>query len=113
MDNLREFNSDSFMNYDKKESKIIGEKLFRFVLIPRDIGKDTIPEIGFSYFDEKEQKYLTKWTKPIEIKIIKKKKTEEKNGKKSESNFYFIAIGVVALLFGLGFIFRKKIGIKK
>jgi hypothetical protein len=109
MDNLREYNSDSFMNYDKKETKIIGEKLFRFVLIPRDLGKDTVPSIGFSYFDEKKQQYLTKWSDSIEINIVKKTKEspDNKNGNtKNNKKYYFIGIGIL-LLGALFLIFRK------
>ncbi len=119
MDNLREYNSDTFMNYDKKESKIIGEKLFRFLLIPREVGEDTIPSIGFSYFDEKEQKYLTKWTEPIKIKIVKKKKaakSDDNNSNQSTEtqkkgfNFknYFYAIGVVLALIIVFFVLKAR-----
>ncbi|MDR0676431.1 MAG: BatD family protein, partial [Elusimicrobiota bacterium] len=74
---LREFNSDSFVNYDKKKDKVVGEKIFRFAFIPIEIGEDIIPSIGFSYFDDVQGKYLTKYTEPITVKILKKKKEVE------------------------------------
>ncbi|MFC1485063.1 BatD family protein [bacterium] len=117
MDKLREYQSDSFMNYDKKKGKIIGEKLFRIVLLPRDLGRDEIPSIGFSYFDEEQGTYLTKWTEPIEIKIIKSKKKvvkdkPEREGQKAKKSDtltrYFIAASLFVVLLLIWLVKKKK-----
>ena len=110
MDNLREYNSDVFMNFDKKEAVTNGEKLFKFALLPREKGIETIPSVGFSYFDEDQGTYVTKWTDPIEIKIVKKAKKddakEEKPKKKTNFMFLFYIVGAVVLGF-VGFVFMR------
>jgi len=77
IDKLREYDSNIFLNYDKKEPMVSGEKLFRSVFVPRETGKDTIQSIGFSYFDEELGTYKTVWTDPIDINIYASE--EEKN----------------------------------
>lgn len=71
------FNPKIFVNFDKKEPKIFGEKIFKFSLFPIKVGKDTIPSFIFSYFDEEEGKYLTKYTELIDINILKKSVVKE------------------------------------
>ncbi|MCP4481814.1 MAG: protein BatD [bacterium] len=99
--NLREYNSDIFMNFDKKSGKIEGEKLFKFALLPREKGLETISEIGFSYFDEDSGVYLTKWTKSIEIKVIEKQDDplKEKGFPAKKNNYMLYLLGGVVLAF--------------
>jgi hypothetical protein len=112
IDKLREYDSDTFVNFDKKEDKIVGEKIFKFALIPVEKGEDIIPSIGFSYFDENQGKYLTKYTKPINIKIVKHKKdnlNENKENKNKKNNaFYYIGIGVIILFSIIFFLIKKR-----
>lgn len=74
VDKLREYETVPFLNFDKRENKLSGEKLFKMVLVPTDIGKETIPSMGFSYFDEDKKTYVTKWTTPLTITITEEKK---------------------------------------
>lgn len=48
---------------------LTGKKEFRYLLIPRRAGEQTIPPITISYFDPDEQRYLTKSTKPLELVV--------------------------------------------
>ena len=83
---LNEYDTNSFVNFDKKESKIVGEKIFKFTYVPIRKCETKIPSIGFSYFDEKSGEYKTKYTEPIDIKIIKSKKPKNKDEKNSSEN---------------------------
>ncbi|MFH1714785.1 MAG: BatD family protein [Elusimicrobiota bacterium] len=80
MDTLREYQVDNFLNYNKNAKEVNGEKLFRIVMVPRELGEEEIPSIGFSYYDIKEKTYLTKWTDPIKIKVVEAEKKNVSEG---------------------------------
>jgi hypothetical protein len=112
MDNLREYNSDVFMNFDKKEPKISGEKIFQFALMPFEKGKAEIPSIGFSYFDEDASTYLTKWTEPIEINITREEKkdtkaSEDKLKKGADLSMFYLSGGILSILGIIAFVLSK------
>jgi len=82
VDKLREYETVPFLNFDKRTETLSGGKLFKMVLVPTDIGKETIPSMGFSYFDEAKKTYVTKWTDPITITITEEKKEVKPDDKK-------------------------------
>ncbi len=51
------------------ESTISGEKTFEYVVIPRREGELRIDPVVFSYFDPGEDRYKTKRTSPINIRV--------------------------------------------
>ncbi len=69
--------SDGFKIYpDKPEFKLsvqqntlMGEKIFKFALVPLKPGHKILPSITLSYFDPARNKYLIKKTTPISLTI--------------------------------------------
>ena len=57
--------------YDPKSSDGPGTKTFEYTIIPKKMGKYTIPAIDFSYFDINSRKYVTDKTKEYEITVEK------------------------------------------
>lgn len=47
----------------------IGEKVFQYLLIPRQPGKLTLPPVEFDFFDPGKQQYVRKASEPIEINV--------------------------------------------
>lgn len=48
---------------------IRGSRIFDFLIIPRSGGTITIPEVGFSYFDPDQQRYITRNAGPFELTV--------------------------------------------
>jgi len=46
---------------------IRGNRTFDYLIIPRSGGTITIPEIGFSYFDPEQNRYITRSSGPFEL----------------------------------------------
>jgi hypothetical protein len=105
VDKLRDYQNDTFLNYDKRKDKVYGEKLFRIVYVPTAEGQDEIPPIGFSYFDEKENKYVTKWTDAIPITILEKE-SDIKLKKEIKRQRIYSSIGLVIIIIAIFFIRR-------
>jgi hypothetical protein len=104
LEKFRDYQNDTFLNYDKRKDRVYGEKLFRIVYVPTATGQDEIPPIGFSYFDEKENKYVTKWTEAIPITILEKeatiklKKEIKRQRIYSSIGLFLIIIAVIIIL---------------
>lgn len=47
----------------------VGQKIFETLLIPRAPGEVTIAPMEFSFFDPSAQKYVTRTTQPIKLKV--------------------------------------------
>lgn len=114
---LNEYENNSFVNFDKKESRIVGEKIFKFTYVPIRHGEVKIPSIGFSYFDENLGEYKTKFTSPIDVKISKNKNKDKKDNsdnqterddtkksKKLYKKLYFLLFPIILIVF----LFNKK-----
>ena len=52
-------------------------KTFEYLLIPRYEGEYKIPSYDFSFFDSKQKKYTSKYTKSHNINVLKSKNDEE------------------------------------
>jgi hypothetical protein len=69
---------DTFKIYpDQPESKtytkgndLVGEKVFKFALVPLKSGEVTLPSIALPYFDPVTEKYQTATTSPVELTIL-------------------------------------------
>ena len=46
-----------------------GRKVFRRAIFPKQPGEQTIPRISWSYFDPKNEKYVTRMSQPIPITV--------------------------------------------
>ncbi len=57
--------------YDPKTSDKPGAKTFEYTIIPKKMGKYTIPALEFSYFDIGSKKFNTEQTKVFEINVEK------------------------------------------
>jgi len=56
-------------NIVREKSTVSGEKVFEYVIIPRQDGTLRIDPVVFAYFDPAAKEYRTLRTKPIEIKV--------------------------------------------
>ena len=98
-----------------------GEKKFEFIILPRYPGNYQIPNYSFTFFNPKEEKYITKTTESFKLKIEKgendyemskihnKKETESINDikyiyssfklkKNNISNYNIILISILTIL---------------
>ena len=57
--------------YDPKTVDRAGARSFEYTIIPKKMGKYTIPPLEFSYFDLGARKYITDKTKEFEIEVEK------------------------------------------
>ena len=48
---------------------IRGSRIFDYLMIPRSGGTITIPEMGFSYFDPDQQRYIARNAGPFELNV--------------------------------------------
>jgi len=64
------------INTSKEKNKIYGEKIFEWVIIPRDFGKIEIPSIQFIYFSPKNKRWIIKSTKNLLIDVEKNNKAK-------------------------------------
>tara|TARA_B110000467_G_scaffold28831_1_gene25921 strand:+ start:345 stop:2048 length:1704 start_codon:yes stop_codon:yes gene_type:complete len=60
----------------KSKLKIGGEKIIEYVVIPRSIGKITLPPFEIKYFDNSINKWKIKRSKPIKLSIVENKKSK-------------------------------------
>ena len=63
------------VNNSKSQSKIGGEKIIEYVVIPRSVGKITLPPFEIKYFDNDINKWKTKQSKLIKLTIAENKKS--------------------------------------
>ena len=59
-------------------SGLTGEMTYETLVIPRNSGEFTIKPIEFIYFDTKKEVYVTKYTDPIKVKVLKGRDSKEK-----------------------------------
>jgi hypothetical protein len=59
----------------KSQSKIGGEKIIEYVVIPRSIGKVTLPPFEIKFFDNAIKKWKTPKSKTIKLNIVENKKS--------------------------------------
>ena len=59
----------------KSQSRIGGEKIIEYVVIPRSVGKITLPPFEIKYFDNAINKWKTKRSKLIKLTIPENKKS--------------------------------------
>jgi hypothetical protein len=57
--------------YDPKTVDKTGSKTFEYTIIPKKMGKYTLPSVDFSYFDLNSHRYITDKTKEFEIEVLK------------------------------------------
>ncbi|UCC31338.1 MAG: BatD family protein [Phycisphaerales bacterium] len=60
--------------FDFTTDELVGDregraKVFRRAIFPRQIGEQTIPAISWSYFDPREERYVTLTSEPISINV--------------------------------------------
>ncbi len=80
-----------------------GTRIFDYLIIPRYEGKYDIPAIKFSYFNPQKEKYVTKSTDPLALKVKGQKKAQrggrtgggKKAVKKLGQDILFIETGSV------------------
>ncbi|MBT5956864.1 MAG: protein BatD, partial [Candidatus Marinimicrobia bacterium] len=59
----------------KSQSKIGGEKIIEYVVIPRTVGKVTLSPFEIKYFDNAINKWNTKRSKAIKLSVVENKKS--------------------------------------
>jgi BatD DUF11 like domain len=69
MESLRVYDTISSMNINKSNDRVSGSKTFKTIIIPKSSGKITIPKIGFSFFDIKNEKYEEVYTDEITLDV--------------------------------------------
>ena len=73
--------SDDFDVYDPTvtnktrltEKGMVGEIIYDYIIIPKQVGKYFLPSISFTYFDSGSKKYVTKQTNQIPFRVMKGK----------------------------------------
>ena len=66
---IKVYEPNSWIKLEDNVNEFRGSKTFEIMLIPEIVGEFTIPPVEFSYFDPSVQKYITKSTDPITIKV--------------------------------------------
>jgi hypothetical protein len=60
-DNIRSFEQD----------QIGGDKIWEYVIVPKTPGRQTIPSLSFSFFNDEKNKYETVATTPIALDVVR------------------------------------------
>lgn len=71
MPNFKVYDTMSSLNITKHADIIGGQKVFTTVLIPKSVGKHTIPPVKFSFFNPETKSYEEIQTNPLEINVLK------------------------------------------
>jgi len=61
--------------YDKNKNDLLGQKIFKFTLVPSKSGKITIPALKIKWFDINEKKFKTAKSKEFTLQIKEVEKT--------------------------------------
>ncbi|OGR89876.1 MAG: hypothetical protein A3J74_03605 [Elusimicrobia bacterium RIFCSPHIGHO2_02_FULL_57_9] len=69
LDSFRVYDTVGSLNFDKKNDRVQGSKVFKTVLVPRVSGDLIIPPITFPYFDPQRRAYTTASTLPLRLKV--------------------------------------------
>ena len=74
-ENFEVFEPKTTVKNSKSQSEIGGQKIIEYVVIPRSIGKITLPPFEIKYFDNRTKEWKTKQSKAIKLSIAKNKKS--------------------------------------
>jgi hypothetical protein len=74
-ENFEVFEPKVTVKNSKSQSKIGGEKIIEYVVIPRSVGKITLPPFEIKFFDNAIKKWKTKKSKSIKLNIAENKKS--------------------------------------
>ncbi|MBC8311769.1 MAG: protein BatD [Candidatus Marinimicrobia bacterium] len=74
-ENFEVFEPKVTVKNSKSQAKIGGEKIIEYVVIPRSVGKITLPPFEIKYFDNAIKKWKTKKSKSIKLTITENKKS--------------------------------------
>jgi len=67
---LRVYDSGEGVSVAARDDRLAGEKSFKQVLVPQRAGTMTIDPVRFVYFDPLRQRYATKTTAPIALRVL-------------------------------------------
>lgn len=56
-------------SHEVRGGRVVGSKSFRYLLIPRRAGEQTIPEIEYSYYDPEAERYRTLRQGPLTLDV--------------------------------------------
>ncbi|NQT46084.1 MAG: BatD family protein [Candidatus Omnitrophica bacterium] len=69
MANFKTYDSGSTTNTSKESYTVQGEKIFKYILIPKKEGKYDIPGLDLTYFDPDKRKYITKAANSLHLSV--------------------------------------------
>jgi hypothetical protein len=69
LERFKKFDTTESHAMVRDSSRVKGTKIFKTVLLPRQVGDLTIPAITFSYFDPEAKKFQTLSTEPLAVKV--------------------------------------------
>jgi hypothetical protein len=77
LEGFRSYEPESRSNVLQQQGRVIGERTFEKVLIPKKEGSYTIPALSFTYFDPRTKKYETVSRGPFPVEVEKGQETEK------------------------------------
>jgi hypothetical protein len=122
---LKKYDSGETANTSTSGTKIIGGKIYKYVLVPTTAGEHIINPIRFSYFDPYRKRYVVKNTAAIKIKAkssgtigikgkvlkqdikILKKDIRDESGYLYQNKWY-LAMHIIPVFLLIGAVFYKK-----
>jgi len=76
---FKTYSDEPKLEKSAKNQKLYGEKTFKFALVPLKEGNFPIPSLTLSYFNPKEERYVTATTAPIELEVLPGENDEKMN----------------------------------